>query len=411
MSVESTKITESLAIFEQLKNRKITFEDEIEIDGAIERDTIKKAKLPTIIIDMIDKIKESYILDTSGVIITPGTELYYAEQELMEMNLLKEESDYKRLAPLYLLAKKIYSNIPSEDEYTQKADGESENQRGHYYIVANSLTKPSDITTATAAFFHDIERFFESSKVPYFDIDKLDLLGGKSLDSTLRKKAAHPESSAQVTLFLLDQFELLRKNEINEIKTLIQYHDAGSKGLVLNINECGDKLEILPPLKSEDILLNKVSDLSEADAVAFFDATFIIFAKKYWDKAEKSQNNDERNNKILELNDRIKLCYDKLKTLEGTEKAIILAQNKIDFLPDDGFKELLQYYLQLMRQHRESIIEKTIASTLEEEQNANNNDIMTEELISTIEGTLTPEDGNTTDSSNSSRSRTTPSPK
>ncbi|MFK7824255.1 MAG: hypothetical protein AB8G05_08860 [Oligoflexales bacterium] len=254
-----------------------------------------------------------------------------------ELKLFSESTDLDRVAPIYALVRKLYKENFGVDDYTWKTDGENQFGRGHYFEVASGLKKPISARKAVAAFMHDLERFFPTAKVSYLSTDQLTMMGGKTLDGTLRKKALHPRNSAKLADLILKNYDLLSKKEKSDIFDLILYHDASEKGVSLTFGFSNRKttVEILPPLKSVNSeLLDDLRDLSDADALAFFRKTMPHFMLREIDKMKRlygANSSEEKINGILEtrvvetLFNRITLSDDKLLAAKWVQ-----AQSKID---------------------------------------------------------------------------------
>ena len=221
-----------------------------------------------------------------------------AKTELRDgLKLFSDSADLDRVAPVYALVRKIYKEEFGVDDYTWKTDGENEFGRGHYYEVASGLKQPISARKAIAAFMHDLERFFPKSKVSYLNTNQLTLMGKKSSDGTLRKKALHPRNSAKLADLILKDYHRLSVDEKSDIFDLILYHDAGEKGLTLNFGFGGRQtaIEVLPPLKSVNSgILEDLRDLSDADALAFFRKTMPHFMSREIAKYKKNYKKSYR---------------------------------------------------------------------------------------------------------------------
>lgn len=240
-----------------------------------------------------------------------------------DLKLFSNSSDLERVAPVYALVRKIYRENFGVDNYTWKTDGENEFGRGHYYDVASGLKQPMTVPKAIAAFMHDLERFFPSAKVDYLSTDRLVLLGGKTVDNTLRKKSLHPRNSAKLADLILDTNPRITAEEKSDIFDLILYHDASHTGLSLDFGFKGRQtvVEVLPPLKTVNPrILSDLKDLSDADALAFFRKTMPHFMLReikkiksiYGKQISESQINELLEIRVVEtLFKRISLAADK----------------------------------------------------------------------------------------------------
>lgn len=285
----------------------------------------------------IDGMFPSYLkMLVERVLVSPDSstmsEIDAAERELRRMNLLDagQDDEYARLAPIFLLVRKIYSEVDPHDEYTRLTDGEGQGRKGHYWIVAGLLERPATMTTVVGAFLHDLERFVPELKVAYEDLAPIPQLGGKNLDSVIRKEVIHPHRSAQVAMYLL-QHSALTKKELKEVETLILYHDASAKGVEIRTS---DQVSIsLLPKVTDKVMKREIEALSDADASAFFYMTFPHFVERELKKMDKFKDQgDSRERFNLEENLKVRVVstlFERISSRKQKDEALRLASNHI----------------------------------------------------------------------------------
>ena len=193
----------------------------------------------------------------------------------------------------------LHANFRAVEPYTRVTDFK------HYSDVAGlveTLKPDADINLIIAAWFHDIERWFEL----------VGALRRNKHDGSIRKKLVHPWGSVLIAKYVLDAVASFsfdhEKIDQDKVLWLIQYHDAGLKGLPPYLPSAQASSFLLAGPDRAREWVNDLVVLSEADGLAFFKNTLSLYIN-YRKEAK------EEDYKII---DRVRLNYNKITPMNRT---------------------------------------------------------------------------------------------
>ncbi|MCF7917125.1 MAG: hypothetical protein K9L61_05040, partial [Candidatus Omnitrophica bacterium] len=236
----------------------------------------------------------------------------------------------------------IHFKIDPQNGYTKKTD------RLHYLRVLaelkriNSLKKrKTDIASQIAALVHDIERW-----VPELRIKKN---SDKKFDEVVRKRYLHPLRSRAIAEELIKGLNL-NQAQVNKINFLIQYHDAGLKGVVWQNRKLLDEVSLGHSYR------NDLESLVEADSLVFFKHTIGLFIKY---QLSKNVEQDK-------IADRINLLYERVNSFLIKELIDSAMENK--WKDNCNFPEAYSLYQKVLgnkkRKGSSSSLERIASSSI-----------------------------------------------